>query len=89
MAAEAQKYVTIGQIAGKMAHDFNNILCVVMGLSDLAILDCDCENDEVRNSLKLIFEQSVHGRNLTKNLVSFAKDQEAKQQYFNLGEFFG
>ena len=84
LAAEAEKLALVGQIAGKMAHDFNNILGVVMGNSELALLDCP--HEKTRKALELIFEQTVRGKNLTRNLVAFARDQEPKQEFFLIHE---
>jgi PAS domain S-box-containing protein len=84
LAAEAQKLALVGQVAGKMAHDFNNILGVVMGTAELAILDCP--HEQTRESLQLIFDQTIRGKNLTKNLVAFARDQEPKQEFFDIDE---
>ena len=38
--AEQSKYILVGQVAGKMAHDFNNILGAVMGNTELSLMDC-------------------------------------------------
>ncbi|MFO7910726.1 MAG: response regulator, partial [Desulfotignum sp.] len=84
LAAEAQKQALVGQVAGKMAHDFNNILGVVMGTAELAILDCP--HEQTKESLQLIFDQTIRGKNLTKNLVVFARDQEPKQEFFSVDE---
>ncbi len=67
-AAKQEKHALVGQIAGKMAHDFNNILGVIMGNTELSLLDC--KETETRKTLELILEQTVRGKNLTKNLVS-------------------
>ena len=83
-AAEHEKYSLVGQIAGKMAHDFNNILGSVMGNAELAALDCP--HEPTARTLKLIVEQVLRGRNLTRNLVAFAKDQEPRQEYFPIDE---
>ncbi|MDA8134919.1 MAG: ATP-binding protein, partial [Desulfobacteraceae bacterium] len=83
-AAEAQKFALVGQIAGKMAHDFNNILGVIMGNSELALMDCP--HEKTKKTLELILEQTLHGKNLTQNLVAFAKDHEPKQEFFDLNE---
>ncbi len=79
-AAEQDKHALVGQIAGKMAHDFNNILGAIMGNTELTLLDC--KDIETRKTLELIFEQTLRGKNLTKNLVAFAKDQEPKHEFF-------
>ncbi len=80
IANEQNKMALVGQIAGKIAHDFNNILSIILGTTELAILDC--ADPELKNALKMIFEQSIRGKNLTRNLVIFAKDQEPRQEFF-------
>lgn len=82
MAAETKKHALVGRVAGKMAHDFNNILSIIMGNAEMSMLDC--RDEEIKESLELILDQTVRGRNLTKNLVVFAKDQEPKQEYFKV-----
>ncbi len=83
-AAEQEKLALVGQVAGKMAHDFNNILSVIMGNAELLLHMC--AEGETKRRLGLIFDQTRRGKNLTKNLVVFAKDQEPKQEFFNLVE---
>lgn len=81
-ATENEKLAFIGQIAGKLAHDFNNILGIIMGNAELSI--AECKDGPVKKSLELIFEQTLRGQNLTKNLVAFAKDHEPKQAFFKI-----
>lgn len=84
IAAENEKFALVGQIAGKMSHDFNNILGVIMGNAEISLLDC--REEETRKTLELIFDQTKKGKNLTKNLVAFAKDQEPRHEFFNISE---
>jgi len=83
-AAEHENYALVGRIAGKMAHDFNNILGIIMGVSELSIMDC--HDEKISQNLELILNQTIRGRNLTKNLVAFAKPQDPKQEFFNIIE---
>ncbi|MCK5098986.1 MAG: PAS domain S-box protein, partial [Desulfobacteraceae bacterium] len=83
-AAGQEKQALVGQVAGKIAHDFNNILGVIMGNAELSLMECD--DLEIKKTLELIFEQTIQGKNLTKNLVAFAKDQELKQEFFNINK---
>lgn len=84
IAGEQKKLALVGQIAGKMAHDFNNVLGVIMGNAELALVDCP--DDQIKRKLALIYEQTLRGKNLTKNLVAFAKNQEPKQEFFSINE---
>ncbi len=84
LTAEQKKYALVGQIAGKMAHDFNNVLGVIMGNAELLLYDY--HDQEIQERLELIFDQTIRGKNLTKNLVAFAKDQEPRQVFFDINE---
>jgi len=88
LAGEAKKLALVGQVAGKMAHDFNNILGIIMGISELALMDNDVDggDEEISKNLEMIRDQSLRGKNLTKNLVAFAKSQEPKQEFFQINE---
>lgn len=83
-ASEQKKLALIGQIAGKMAHDFNNILGIIMGNAELSLINCG--EDETRKTFELIFNQTLRGKNLTKNLMAFAKTQEPKAVFFQLNK---
>ena len=84
IAGEQKKLALVGQVAGKMAHDFNNIMGIIMGNTELALMDC--KDAEIKKTLEIIFEQTIRGKNLTKNLVAFAKSQEPKQEFFKINE---
>jgi len=82
--AEQGKYILVGQVAGKMAHDFNNILSAVMGNTELSLMDCT--DPEIRENLNIIMEQTRRGQMLTQNLVAYAKDQDPREECLNLNE---
>jgi len=83
-AADQEKHALVGQIAGKMAHDFNNILGAIMGNAEISLMDC--RDESIIKTFEIILEQTLRGRNLTKNLVAFAKDQEPRQEFFNIND---
>ncbi len=84
LAGEQKKLALVGQIAGKMAHDFNNVLGIIMGDAELSLLDCN--DARTKKTLELIHKQTIRGKNLTKNLVAFANDQEPMQKFFKITE---
>ena len=81
---EARKLALVGQVAGKMAHDFNNILGIIMGNVGLSIMEC--RDTKIKETLELVMEQTQRGRNLTRNLVAFARDQEPRQEFFSVNQ---
>ncbi|MCP4022495.1 MAG: PAS domain S-box protein, partial [Desulfobacteraceae bacterium] len=81
-AAEQSKYALVGQMAGKIANDFNNILGAIMGSAE-SILE-NCEDNSSVNNLQTIIAQTKKGKIVTWNLVTFAEDQEPREAYFNL-----
>ncbi len=83
-AGEQEKLALVGQIAGKMAHDFNNVLGIIMGNAELALMDK--RNLQNRHVFQDILNQTIRGKNLTRNLISFAKSSEPKQTLFLIDE---
>ncbi|MBA3010924.1 MAG: hybrid sensor histidine kinase/response regulator [Desulfobacula sp.] len=81
---EKKKLALVSQIAGKMAHDFNNILGIIMGTTELSLLDC--RDPGTNESFKTILDQTLRGKNLIKNLLAFAKDQVPNQTFFKLAD---
>ena len=84
VAGEQKQLALVGQVAGKIAHDFNNLLGVIMGNAELSIRKC--EDEKIKKRLELIFQQTRRGKNLTRNLVAFARSQDPKQEFLQIKE---
>ncbi|MBV9835890.1 MAG: PAS domain S-box protein [Alphaproteobacteria bacterium] len=71
---QAQKMETIGQLAGGVAHDFNNSLAVVMAsLENLLDVGPD---DEARGYAETAMRATEQAASLTKRLLAFSRRQE-------------
>jgi len=71
----ATRLESVGILAGGIAHDFNNILTAVMGNLALALLDVEPDS-EVALSLRSAEKASLRARDLTQQLLTFAKGGE-------------
>lgn len=80
---QAQKMETVGRLAGGVAHDFNNMLGVIIGYSELAIADTEPENPR-RDDLKEILKAAQRARGITKQLLAFARRQTIAPQVLDL-----
>jgi PAS domain S-box-containing protein len=82
---QAQKMESIGRLAGGVAHDFNNMLCVILGHAQLAMLPLDA-NSPTRESLMEIQEAAQRSAELTRQLLAFARKQTVHPQVLDLNE---
>jgi len=71
---QGQKMQAVGQLAGGVAHDFNNMLGVIMGHSELAISLLKPE-DPLRHELEVIFNTTERAATLTRRLLAFSRKQ--------------
>lgn len=67
---QAQKMHLLGQLAGGVAHDFNNHLSAIMGFADMLMLYLD--NAEHRHYAEMILCSALRSSELTRQLLAFA-----------------
>jgi two-component system, cell cycle sensor histidine kinase and response regulator CckA len=82
---ESQKMEVIGQLASGVAHDFNNILAVIMGYSDLMMSDLGPESP-LRKYTEEIRHASERAAGLTRQLLVFSRKQTIQPVVLNLDD---
>jgi len=76
---QAQKMEAIGTLAGGIAHDFNNILSVIIGYTELILLNGNVDA-EIRQNLKEIFNASKHARDMVKQILAFSRQNKQERK---------
>ena len=76
---QAQKMEAIGTLAGGIAHDFNNILSVIIGYTELILMNANVDA-EVRQNLKEIFSASKHARDMVKQILAFSRQNKQERK---------
>jgi PAS domain S-box-containing protein len=82
---EAQKMEVIGHLAGGVAHDFNNMLGVIIGYSDLISLEAG-QDSQVRNYSEKIRHASERAAGLTRQLLVFSRKQIVQPVVLDLND---
>ena len=80
---QAQKMKAIGQLAGGVAHDFNNILTAVIGYSELLMLRLDAASPH-RREVAEILRATQRAAGLTQQLLAFSRQQVLSPRTLNL-----
>lgn len=79
----AQKMECIGVLAGGVAHDFNNILAVISGYSELLLHTL---TDDELTYAREISDSVIRGAELTRTLLMFGGKHEPQRQYDDLNQ---
>jgi signal transduction histidine kinase len=82
---QAQKMESIGRLAGGIAHDYNNMLGVIMGYSEMILNDLD-EADTSHEAARQIYDASVRSLELNNKLLAFARKQTISPKVVDLNE---
>jgi PAS domain S-box-containing protein len=82
---QAQKMETIGQLAAGIAHDYNNLLTVVLGHATLLRTEASLDSN-TQESAAEISEAAQKAVNLTRQLLAFSRRQVMQPKVVNLNE---
>jgi two-component system, cell cycle sensor histidine kinase and response regulator CckA len=82
---QAQKMESIGQLAGGVAHDFNNILTVIQGHASMLRSRANLP-EEIKGSVNQILLAAERATNLTRQLLTFSRKQVTQPRVLDLNE---
>ena len=82
---QAQKMEAVGRLAGGVAHDFNNMLNVILGHAHLGLDDLPADHP-VRDDLLEICAAAERSAELTRQLLAYARQQTARPRVLDLNE---
>lgn len=85
---QAQKMEAMGRLAGGIAHDFNNMLTVILGHTQLALLNLDSSHPHHRRFIE-IQKAGQRSAELTKNLLAFARKQTIAPKVIDFNSVVG
>jgi len=71
---QAQRMESIGRLAGGVAHDYNNMLSVILSYTELAMNEVDATG-ELHEKLRHILEAAERSAQITSQLLNFARKQ--------------
>jgi two-component system cell cycle sensor histidine kinase/response regulator CckA len=74
---DAQRFETLGRLASAVAHDFSNVLAVIVGYTDLMLRRMD-PTEPMRGSVESIRKATAWGQRLTEQVVASGRGQTAQ-----------
>ncbi|HPO12118.1 MAG TPA: PAS domain S-box protein [Candidatus Hydrogenedentes bacterium] len=82
---QAQKMESVGRLAGGVAHDFNNMLSVILGHTEIALDELDPDHP-LRADLQGIRDAAERSTDLTRQLLAFARRQTAVPKIIKIND---
>ena len=83
--AQSQRLESVGRLAGGVAHDFNNMLSIITGNAEIALLSVDSKNP-LHAIIHEILQASERSADLTKQLLAFARKQTISPKVLDLND---
>lgn len=80
---QAQKMEAIGTLAGGIAHDFNNILGIILGLTEISLMETQ-EGSWMWENLEEIFKAGRRAKELIEHILTFSKQTEQQRKPLSL-----
>jgi PAS domain S-box-containing protein len=87
---QSRKLESIGRLAGGVAHDFNNMLAVISGYTDMALLQLANSPDrQLFNNLREVKIAAERSAELTRQLLAFARQQTIAPKELDINKAVG
>ncbi|HRS52698.1 MAG TPA: PAS domain S-box protein [Candidatus Marinimicrobia bacterium] len=80
---QAQKMEAVGRLAGGIAHDFNNILTIILGYSQMALMNLQ-PDQKFYSQFQKINDAARRSANMIGKMLAFSRQQNAEPQRLNL-----
>jgi len=81
---QSEKMLAIGRLAGGVAHDFNNVLTIIMGYAQQLMDSPDSRADEIQHNAGQIITASNRAASSTRQLLAFGRKQVLRPSVMNL-----
>jgi PAS domain S-box-containing protein len=85
---QAQKMESIGRLAGGVAHDFNNMLSIIIGNAEMAMDEVQ-SGSRTHQKLQEILNAGMRSAEVTRQLLAFARKQTIALKIIDLNEAIG
>jgi len=85
---QSQKMESVGRLAGGVAHDFNNMLGLILGHAEMALDHVDPALP-IHADLQEIIKAAERSADLTRQLLAFARQQTVQPKVLDLNEIVG
>ncbi|MEE4358499.1 MAG: PAS domain S-box protein [Desulfococcaceae bacterium] len=82
---QAQKMEAIGNLAGGVAHDYNNISSIIIGYSEMALEKAE-RDSSLYSDIHEILKAAMRSADITRQLLAFARRQTAAPQTADLND---
>ncbi|MBZ4642898.1 MAG: sensor hybrid histidine kinase [Deferribacteraceae bacterium] len=83
----AQKLESIGRLAGGVAHEYNNMMTIILNYIEFSLMQLD-KNSRLFDYISKMKNAALHTSEITKQLLSFARKQPVNIVAVDLKEFF-
>ncbi len=82
---QSQRLESVGRLAGGVAHDFNNILSVIIGYAELAVEEVP-PDDPLHGDLVEILHAAQRSRDIIRQLLAFARKETIAPEVLDLND---
>jgi len=86
---QQERLAAVGQLSAGVAHDFNNILCIILGYSSMLLDESKDLGQKRVEALKQISTAAQRAAHLTRQLLTFSRKQVMQPQTLEFNEVIG